>query len=276
MRNMSMLETAKSILRTYKIRPNLLMGQNFMIEPSTFEIISNHASLGRDDVVLDIGAGLGLLTRFLAKRCKEVLAVEIDNQLVRVLVEHLKDLSNVTVIAGNILRTQIPQFNKAVSIPPFHISSALIPWLLEKQFVSSVLIFQEEFAKRLVAPVGSEDYGWLTVFTYYRAECELLDRLPNRVFYPRPNVDSIIVRLRPKKPTPFTVRDDRLFVRFLQAVFTHRNRKVGKAVQPFIKGTLAETDERTRIISRTMPFCDERVRQLAPEDFGVLANALFS
>jgi 16S rRNA (adenine1518-N6/adenine1519-N6)-dimethyltransferase len=275
MRNMSMLETAKLILRTHRIHPNILLGQNFMIQPSTFEIMSDYASLGSDDVVLDVGAGLGFLTRFLANKCKEVLAVEIDNQLVRVLVENLKDLSNVTVIAGNILRTQVPQFNKTVSIPPYQISSSFVRWLLERQFVSSVLIFQEEFAKHLVAPVGSEDYGWLTVFTYYRAECELLDRVPNRVFYPRPNVDSTIVRLRPKNPRPFTVEDDRLFIRFVQAVFTHRNRKVLSAVRPFLRTTLAETEEHARIISRDMPFRDERVRQLAPEDFGVLANALF-
>lgn len=271
-----MLETARSLLRTYKIHPNSLLGQNFMIEPSTFKIMSDYASLGPDDVVLDVGAGLGLLTRFLAGKCKEVLAVEMDSQLVKVLVEHLKDLSNVTVISGNILRTQIPRFDKAVSIPPYQISSSLVPWLLERQFVSSVLIFQEEFAKRLVAPVGSEDYGWLTVFTYYRAECELLDRVPNRVFYPRPSVGSTIVRLRLKKQTPFTVKDDQLFIRFVQAVFTRRNRKVGNAVQPFIRDTLSKTEEQTRIISRKMPFCEERVRQLAPEDFGVLANALFS
>jgi 16S rRNA (adenine1518-N6/adenine1519-N6)-dimethyltransferase len=200
----------------------------------------------------------------------------MDNRLVNVLVEHLKDLSNVTIISGNILKTQIPYFDKAVSIPPYQISSSLIPWLLERQFVSSVMIFQEEFAKRLVAPVGSEDYGWLTVFTYYRAECELLDRVPNSAFYPRPIVGSIIVRLRPKKQAPFRVKNDQLFIKFLQAVFTHRNRKVRNAVQPFIRDTLAETEEQTRIISRRMPFREERVRQLAPEDFGVLENALFS
>jgi 16S rRNA A1518/A1519 N6-dimethyltransferase RsmA/KsgA/DIM1 with predicted DNA glycosylase/AP lyase activity len=82
--------------------------------------------------------------------------------------------------------------------------------------------------------------------------------------------------MRPKKPIPFTVRDDQLFIRFLQAVFSHRNRKVRNAVQSFIRDTLAETEEHTRIIYRRMPFGEERVRQLAPEDFGVLANALFS
>jgi len=269
-----MLETARSLLRTYKIRPSSLFGQNFMIDPSTLSIMGDYASLGSEDVVLDIGAGLGFLTRFLAGTCKRVLAVEMDDRLVRVLAERLKDLSNVTVISGNILRAQIPHFDKAVSIPPYQISSSLVPWLLQRQFASSVLVFQEEFAKRLIAPVGSGDYGWLTVFTYYRAECELLDRLPNHMFYPRPGVNSVIVRLRPKRSIPFRVKDDRLFIRFLQAVFTHRNRKVRNAVQPFIRGTLVESEEQTRIISRRMPFCEERVRQLVPEDFGVLANVL--
>jgi 16S rRNA (adenine1518-N6/adenine1519-N6)-dimethyltransferase len=276
MRNMSLLETTKSLLRTNRIRPNILLGQNFMVDPSIFQIMNDSALLDRDDVVIDIGAGLGFLTRFLAERSMQVLAVEMDSQLSRVLAEQLKGLSNVTVIMGDVLRTEIPEFNKAVSIPPYHISSRLLRWLLQRHFDSSVLVFQEEFARRLTASVGSEDYGWLTVLTYYRAECELLDRVPRRMFYPEPNVDSTIVHLRPKESAPFMVEDEARFIRLVQDLFTERNRKVRNAVRPLMKRVLAGTDEGTQMISRRIPFCNERVRQLAPEDFGALANAIFS
>jgi 16S rRNA (adenine1518-N6/adenine1519-N6)-dimethyltransferase len=273
---MNNLKTVKSLLVMYRISPKGLLGQNFMVEPSIFQVMSGYASLNHDDVVIDIGAGLGFLTRFLSDRCKRVLAVEMDNRLVKVLVEQLRGLSNVAVIVGNVLRTHIPEFNKAVSIPPYQISSRLIVWLLRRHFDTSVLIFQKEFASHLTAPTGSEDYGWLTVLTYYRAECELLDTVPKSMFYPQPEVDSIIVRLRPKRPPPFKVRDEPLFIRLVQSVFTQRNRKVRSAVQPFIRNVLAETEEDIQKMSRRIPFCDKRIRQLEPEDFGALADAIIS
>jgi 16S rRNA (adenine1518-N6/adenine1519-N6)-dimethyltransferase len=247
-----------------------------MIEPSIFQSMSDYASLDQDDVALDIGAGLGFLTRFLTDKCRSVLAVEADNLLIRILLEQFKNVPNVTVIAGNILRTDIPQFDKVVSIPPYRISSRLLRWLLDRGFDSSVLIFQKEFANRLVAPVGTEDYGWLTVLTYYRAKCELFEEVPRRMFYPQPEVDSIIVRLELRESKPFTVRNELLFTRLMQTLFTQRNRKVRNAVDIFLRSKLAKTAQDAETIASKVPFSDERVRMLAPEDFGALANVLFN
>lgn len=276
MSNMSMLEKTKLLFRKYQIHPNRLLGQNYMIEPSIFQRMTEYASLGQNDVVLDAGAGLGFLTRFLADRCKNVLAVEVDKLLVHVLSEQLKDLPNVTVIVGNVLKTHVPQFNKAVSIPPYQISSRLLLWLLRRSLDFSVLILQEEFANRLVAPVGSEDYGWLRVFTYYRGECELLDKVPKRDFYPQPDVDSTIIRLKPKSPPPFIVTDEALFIKLVQNLFTQRNRRVKNAIRPFMRTVLAKSAEDTQSIVQRIPFRDERARRLTPEDFGTLANAIFN
>lgn len=247
-----------------------------MIEPSIIQSMSDYASLDQDDVTLDIGAGLGFLTRFLTGKCRSVLAVEADNRLIRILLEQFKNVPNVRVIAGNILRTDIPQFDKVVSIPPYRISSRLLLWLLDRGFDSSVLIFQKEFANRLVAPVGTEDYGWLTVLTYYRAKCELFEEVPKRMFYPQPSVDSIIVRLELRKSKPFTVRNELLFTRLMQTLFTQRNRKVRNAVHIFLRSKLAKTAQDTETIASKVPYSDERVRMLTPEDFGALANVLFN
>jgi len=247
-----------------------------MIEPSIFQRMNDYASLDQDDVVLDIGAGLGFLTRFLAGKCNSVLAVEADDRLVKVLLEQFKNLHKVKVIVGNVLKTHIPEFNKVVSIPPYQVSSRLLLWLMNRHFDSSVLIFQKEFANRLNAPVGSEQYGWLAVLTYYHAECELLDEVAKHMFYPQPDVDSTIVRLKPRNAAPFIVRDEALFTRLVQNLFSQRNRKVRNAVHPFLRGTLAKTVQDTKAIAHGVPYHNERVRSLAPEDFGVLANALFS
>ncbi len=246
-----------------------------MVDPSVHQRITNYALLSLNDTVLDIGAGLGFLTRFLAGKCKFVLAVESDSSLVRVLSEELKDLGNIEVREGNVLKMQMLRFNKVISIPPYHISSALLLWLFNNFFECAVLIFQKEFANRLVASVGSEDYGWLTVVAYYHVEVELLDEVQKWMFHPQPEVDSIIVRLKPKKPPPFTLKDKALFKRLAQALFTQRNRKVRNAVLPFVKHkhvTTGRTDADR--LADSLPFHDKRVRELAPEDFGALANTL--
>ena len=271
---MSLSEKTKFLLRRHRILPKKHLGQNFMIEPSIYYRLADYASLGRSDVVLDVGAGLGFLTRFLADRCKRVLAVESDSRLVKILRDQLKDLSNVEVIEGNVLKVSTPHFDTVVSIPPYHISSPLLLWLFSKRFDRGVLIFQKEFANRLVASVGSENYGWLTVVTYYYAEVELLEDVPKWMFYPQPEVDSIIMRLKPKKPLPFTLKNEVLFKRLVQTLFTQRNRKVRNAVLPFIKSTHATIAVNVVELADSLPLHDKRVRELAPEDFGALANAL--
>lgn len=250
------------------------MGQNFTVEPFLFQIMAEYASLDKNDVALDIGAGLGFLTHFLASKCKTVLAVEADNKLEKVLHEQLADLTNIQLIKGNVLKVQIPSFNKVVSIPPYQISSRLLVWLFNRIFDCAVLIFQKEFANRIVASIGSEDYGWLTVLTYYYVECELLDNVPRTMFYPQPEVDSIIARLRPRQQKPFALKNEELFTKLVQSLFTQRNRKVRNAVMPFLKGIQARTPEDATKMATVLPLRDARVRGLAPEDFGVLANAL--
>ena len=270
---MSLLGKTKSLLRKHQIFPKKRLGQNFTADASVFQCISSYATIDRNDVVLDIGAGLGFLTRFLAKKCKRVLAVESDVRLVTVLHEQLKDLANVEIIEGDILRVHVSEFNKVVSIPPYYISSSLLSWLFNRNFECAVLIFQKEFASRLVASIGSEDYGWLTVVTYQRVEVELLNEIPKRIFYPEPEVNSIIVRLTPKRPPPFTVKNKALFQQLAQSLFRQRNRKVRNAVLPIIK--CKHATKNTVKLADSLPFHDKRVRDLAPEDFGALANVLF-
>ncbi len=269
---MSLIEEAELLLRKHRIFPKKRLGQHFMVEPSVFQLLADYALLGRGDVVLDIGAGLGFLTRFLAEKCGKVLAVELDNRLLKVLREQLKGLPNVKVIEGDVLKISLPEFNKVVSIPPYGISSALIQWFFSKKLECAVMVFQKEFANRLVAPIGSEDYGWLTVHAYYYFDVELLDDVPKSFFYPQPEIDSIIVRLKPKSP-PFRLMDEALFAKLVQALFTQRNRKVRNAIQPFIRKERAVSGDAVRVAD-SLPFHDRRVRELAPEDFGELANAL--
>ena len=272
--SMSLMEKTKFLLRRYRIFPEKHLGQNFIVEPSIFQFITGYGSLSQNDVVIDIGAGLGFLTRFLAGKCKHVLSVESDSRLVRILREQLKDLPNITIVEGDILKVRLSPFDKVVSAPPYYISSPLLLWLFNKNFECAVLIFQKEFANRLVAPIGSKDYGWLTVTTYYHAEVELLNEVARTMFYPQPEVNSIVVRLTPRKPPPFILKNRALFEQLVQALFTQRNRKVRNGVLPFIKRMDVTTTENAAKLVDLLPFHDKRIRELTPENFGALANAL--
>ena len=268
------LEETKQLLRTYRITPNKLMGQNFMVEPSLYPKLCAYASLGHSDVVLDAGAGFGFLSRFLVDKCKTVVAVEKDPQVAKVLREQVKGIGNVIVIEGDVLKVTLPEFNKVIAIPPYYLSSHLVTWLLERKIECAVIILQKEFAGRLIAAVGSEDYGWLTVVTNQRAEVELLDAVPKAIFYPQPEVDSIIVRLKPWSTKPFEVKDEMFFVRMVKWLFTQRNKKLGKALTPFIKSNFKLSKQDSEKLALSLPFHDRRVRELSPKDFGALANAL--
>ena len=270
---MSLLQRAEHLLRIHKVLPKKRLGQNFAVDSALLERMISYASIHKDDVVLEVGAGLGFLTQLLSSSCKRVVAVEIDPKLIKILREQLRGFQNVDLIEGDVLRVSVPPFNKVVSTPPYSISSPLLFWLLEKRFDCAVMTFQREFAERLAAPVGSKDYGRLTVNTYYRAEVELLDHVPRNMFYPPPDVDSIVVRLKPRKQAPFSVEDEEAFFELVQTVFTQRNKKVRNAIVPFLKrrGIVGENAMR---LADSLLFHDKRVRELAPEDLGALTNEI--
>jgi len=270
---MSLLQRAEHLLRIHKVLPKKRLGQNFAVDSALLERMISYASIHKDDVVLEVGAGLGFLTQLLSSSCKRVVAVEIDPKLIKILREQLRGFQNVDLIEGDVLRVSVPPFNKVVSTPPYSISSPLLFWLLEKRFDCAVMTFQREFAERLASPVGSKDYGRLTVNTYYRAEVELLDYVPRNMFYPPPDVDSIVVRLKPRKQAPFSVEDEEAFFELVQTVFTQRNKKVRNAIVPFLKrrGIVGENAMR---LADSLLFHDKRVRELAPEDLGALTNEI--
>ncbi len=269
---MSMPKRTRRLLHTYNFFPKKRLGQNFMVDEGFLRLMVSYASVNEDDVVLEIGAGLGFLTRLISQKCKQVIAVEIDSRLMRILRTELKDLENVKLVEGDVLKVPIPLFNKVVSNPPFCVSSLILFWLLEKNFDCAVLTFQKEFAERMVASIGSRDYGRLTVMTYYRADVELLDCVSKDMYYPLPDVDSYIVRLKPRLP-PFAVKDKQAFFELVRTLFTQRNKKVRNAITPFL-AKLGIDEEKVVTVADSLPFHDKRVRKLAPEDFGVLANEI--
>jgi 16S rRNA (adenine1518-N6/adenine1519-N6)-dimethyltransferase len=137
-----------------------------------------------------------------------------------------------------------------------------------------VVILQKEFASRLVASVGSEDYGWLTVVTHQKAEVQLLDSVPKEMFYPQPEVDSIVLSIKPWSKKPFEVKDTKLFSQMIKWLFTQRNKKLSKALAPFLKTNFNLSKDDAQKLALTLPFHERRPRELSPKNFGELANAI--
>jgi len=242
-----------------------------MVNENYLQDMVSHAFLSENDIVLDIGAGFGALTGILSPLCHRVIAVEIDHRVAEAYRIEKQGSKNVSLIEGDILETTIPTFNKVVSNPPFHISSPILFWLLEKRFDLAIMTFQKEFAERLVASVGSKDYSRLTVETYYRAEAELVEVVPRDAFVPPPNVDACIVSLKPREKSPFDVKNEELFHELVRMLFTQRNKKTRNAVASFLLRLNKKKEEANSLL-----FHDKRVRELAPEDFGEIANELTS
>jgi 16S rRNA (adenine1518-N6/adenine1519-N6)-dimethyltransferase len=268
------LDETKQLLQAFKITPKKIFGQNFMVEPSFFPKLSTYADLGRHDVVLDVGAGLGFLSRFLAVRCKAVVAIERDPLIARVLREQLKSFANVTIVEGDVLNAALPDFTKIVAIPPYNLSTRLVMWLHDQKKECSVVILQKEFASKLVSAVGSDSYGWLRVITDQNSETKIIEDVPREVFYPQPKVDSVIVRIKPRKSALFRVKDEAFFKKMVQWLFTQRNKKLANALVPFLRSSMKQTKGEADKMSGSISFCDKRVRELSPEEFGVLANAI--
>jgi 16S rRNA (adenine1518-N6/adenine1519-N6)-dimethyltransferase len=268
------LEALQKLLLNHKISPNKILGQNFMIEPAFYPKLAQYATLSQSDMVLDVGAGFGFLTRFLSDKCRAVVAVEKDTEVAAVLREQLKILSNVTVIEGNVLKVKLPPFNKVIAIPPYYLSSQLVMLLLEWCVDCAVMILQREFCDRLVAKVSSEEYGWLTVVTQHQAEAKLLDPVPKDAFYPPPEVDSVILSLKPWAIKPFEVKNEATFIQLTKWLFTQRNKKLAKAIVPYIRIHFKLNKQDADALVATLPFHDKRARELTPQDFGAIANAL--
>jgi 16S rRNA (adenine1518-N6/adenine1519-N6)-dimethyltransferase len=268
---MSIEETSR-LLRTYRIVPNRLLGQNFTVEHWVFAKLSQYANLAKNDVVLDVGAGFGFLTSFLSHKCGGVIAVERDPLVAEVLRERLQSEGNVKVIIGDVLKIELPRYNKIVAIPPYYLSSRLVVWLLNRKVDCAVLVFQREFADRLVAAEGSDAYSWLTVVASRSLEVELLDSISKESFYPQPDVDSVIARLVPC--TAHFNATDLFFIKMVKWLFTQRNQKVRNAITPFIRSTRKVGKDEAERMAASLAFKDKRVRALRPEDFGELADVI--
>jgi 16S rRNA (adenine1518-N6/adenine1519-N6)-dimethyltransferase len=250
-------------------------GQCFLQDTRIAERQVKYADISKEDVVLEVGPGYGILTKPLCRAAKKVIAVEKDPRLVWIL--EGQNLQNLSIINADVMDLDFSKikFNKVVSNPPYYIASPLTFKLLSSPFKLGVLMYQLEFAKRLVANPGDSDYGRLTVNTFYWAECSLLEKVSRRAFKPQPAVDSCIVQIKPRSKPPFSLNSLETFFRVVDLIFTMKRKKISTILRDHWK-VLFKRKEGALEVIKNFPLREKRPEELFPDEIGELSNLIFA
>ncbi len=241
----------REILKENNFRFNKALGQNFITDKNLLNAIVTDSGAGEDDIVVEIGAGAGTLTRAIAERCKKVYAFEVDDNLRPVLKKSLAGLDNVMVVFADVLKMSDEELLKIVDKPfkvianlPYYITTPLIMRFLESSLpvLSLTVTIQKEVAERLVAKAGKPEYGAVTVAADYAGDAVITRIIGKEMFFPVPKVDSALLTLTINKDK-YTVNDEKLFKRTVKAAFLWRRKTLANNLQNMFSLPKAECEE---------------------------------
>ncbi len=284
MNNLSDINVIKSVLSRHGFTFSKALGQNFIINPGVCPRIAEEGGAREGVGVLEVGAGIGVLTAELAKRADKVVCIELDTRLLPVLDETLGEFDNVKIINGDILKVDLHKIleEEFGDMPvvvcanlPYYITSPVIMRLLESRLkIESVTVMvQKEAAVRLCADVGSRDSGAVTVAVNYYAEAQKLFDVSRGSFMPSPNVDSSVIRLDILPEPPITVSDERFFFSMVKAAFSQRRKTASNGISSgtgIAKPTVIKAIEAAGLPSTV------RAEALTMEQLGELCEELYA
>jgi len=236
-------------------------GQHFLIDHAILKRIADYAELKPSDRILEVGSGTGNLTEVLSSRSGQIYAVEVDPSLAADLAGRFP---NVNVVKGDALKVKLPEYNKIVSNLPYQISSKITLRLLSRPFELAVLMYQQEFAKRMLAKPGTSEYGRLAMIVGYLSFAEILEVVPRSAFMPVPAVKSTVVRLRPREHEVNAGK----FIKFVERLFGYPRKKIKKAL-------LAMGVSREKLVELDASLIEKRPEELTPNEVAKLAKAVF-
>lgn len=282
MPELSNINVVREILSRHGFHFSKALGQNFIVNPEVCPRIAYESGVDKDMCALEIGPGIGVLTKELAKRAKRVLAVEIDEALPPVLAETLAEFDNVTVLGADVLKIDVlktarEHFGDTPFVVcanlPYYITSPILMKLLEEGCgaESITVMVQKEAAQRIAAKPGTRDCGALTAAIHYYSEPEKLFDVGKNSFVPAPKVDSSVIRLKIRKEPPVSVPDEKYFFKVIRASFGQRRKTLANSVS----GGLGLTkDEILCALERCGLSPTARAEELSLEDFAAFSAAL--
>ena len=272
------------VLQKYKFNFQKKFGQNFLIDTHVLDKIIRESGVTKDDCVIEIGPGIGTMTQYLCENAREVVAIEIDKNLIPILQDTLSSYDNVTVINEDVLKVDIKKLAeeknggkpvKVVANLPYYITTPIIMGLFESHVpIDSITIMvQKEVADRMQEGPGSKEYGALSLAVQYYAKPEIVANVPPNCFMPRPNVGSAVIRLTCHEKPPVEVNDEKFMFNIIRASFNQRRKTLvnglgNAAFLPVTKEQVAEALEKMEL-SPTI-----RGEALSLEQFAELSNIL--
>jgi 16S rRNA (adenine1518-N6/adenine1519-N6)-dimethyltransferase len=257
------------------IRAKKSLGQNFLKDPHYLRRIADAAQVEPEDHVIEIGPGLGHLTRVLVGRAKNVLAIEVDDRLIPILKNEFSGMQNFELLHTDALEYDFGSLKgrwKVVANLPYYISTPIIQKLIahRDKFISLTLMLQKEVAERLAAPPGGKEYGYLSVLAQYHAIPRIEFKVPPGSFTPQPEVDSVVLTLLMRDHPAAVVNDEEFFVRVIKAAFSQRRKTLRNA----LKQLEISRDKLDAVVSETGIDLNRRAETLTVEEFGKLSDYL--
>lgn len=284
------MNTTKEIINRYNIRMTKSLGQNFLVDDGIVWRIVDTAGVNGEDLIIEIGPGVGSMTKELCARAGRVVAVEIDKHLIPALKDNLKGYDNIEIINDDILKVDIEGdilskyraaggldsgHVKVVANLPYYITTPIIMQLLEKEYGIDLMVFmvQKEVAERMVAMPGGKDYGSLSVAVQYYSKAKKVFDVPPHCFIPQPDVYSSVVKLDVNKEPPVKIKDRAAFFKTVKAAFGQRRKTLLNAL--YNSGSFAKDKEQIGEILRYMGLDEnQRGETLTIEQFAELSNLL--
>ena len=234
----NIIEETNFIMKKYHIKANKSLGQNFLISQEVIDTIVNKSEITKNDLVIEIGPGLGTLTKYLLEKAGKVICIELDKRMIEILEDRFKLYNNFEIINQDVLKVDLNQLIKEqkennnienvkiVANLPYYITTPIIMKLLEEKLdlESITVMIQKEVADRLIAVPGSENTGAITYSVYYYAEGESILEVPNYSFIPEPEVTSEVIKLKIRKQPKVNVDDDKKMFKIIKNAFTQRRK----------------------------------------------------
>ncbi|MBO5158898.1 MAG: 16S rRNA (adenine(1518)-N(6)/adenine(1519)-N(6))-dimethyltransferase RsmA [Lachnospiraceae bacterium] len=272
------------VIQKYDFAFQKKFGQNFLIDTHVLDKIISAAEITKDDLVVEIGPGIGTMTQYLACAAREVVAIEIDKMLIPILQDTLSAYDNVTIINEDVLKVDLNKLAeeknggrpvKVVANLPYYITTPIIMGLFENHVPlhSITIMVQKEVADRMRMGPGTKDYGALSLAVQYYAEPYLVANVPQNCFMPRPKIGSAVIKLTVHEKPPVTVRDEKLMFKLIRASFNQRRKTLANGLNNspelhYSKEQIAEAIERLEVSPSV------RGEALTLEQFAKLADVL--
>ena len=282
----NILEDTQFIMKKYKIRANKALGQNFLINQQVVDAIVESSQITKQDLVIEIGPGLGTLTKELLEKAGKVICIELDKKMIKILTDRFSLYKNFELIHGDVLKIKLNkiikeekekngfQSAKIVANLPYYITTPIIMKLLEdrRDLESITVMIQKEVADRLIAIPGEKETGAITYSVYYYATAEGIMEVPNDSFIPEPEVTSKVIKLTLRKEPPVEVKSRGVMFKIIKSAFMQRRKTLLNALTN--TKVFMSKEEGLRILKEL--HLDENVRaeKLTLEDFAEITNKI--